>query len=297
MEARVFTPNRFLRVGHSMQLIKRFPVNRHGRDFIVSDLHGCLNLLQELLAHVDFDSQKDRLFSTGDLADRGPNSPACLQLLNKPWFHSVAGNHEDMLINYLLTLEADSVTLEHLDARANLVSNGGQWVLTELRPLMEQLPKLPELLCALPMIISVGGIEDDRFHIVHGDLLFDGNRVPNDQDLDALETPADPETRLASLAGLTAMDAYTHAIWSRRLIASDKGKSSDIMATGLSRVYAGHTILESLEQRSSHLFIDGGAFVAVRDPSRANRFGLNLIDHTHQMRYRSNGMDISHHPL
>ena len=264
---------------------------------MVGDLHGCFDILQGLLLHVAFDPRKDRLFSTGDLADRGPDSPACLRLMQEPWFHSVAGNHEDLLLNYLLTLTSDNDTPEHREARANLVSNGGAWVLTELGSLLEELPHLPELLCELPLIISVGGTGDDRFHIVHGDLQFDGYTVPTDQDLDSLEEPEDPETRLESLSCLTAMDTYTHAIWSRRLISGHKGKSSEVMADGLSRVYAGHTILESLEQRSSHLFIDGGGFVLVRDPSMATQFGLNLIDHTHQVCYRSNGPEISHHPL
>ncbi|MGL9724118.1 metallophosphoesterase [Sodalis sp. (in: enterobacteria)] len=32
----------------------------------------------------------------GDLIDRGPQSEACLPLLENPWFRSVRGNHEQM---------------------------------------------------------------------------------------------------------------------------------------------------------------------------------------------------------
>jgi len=48
---------------------------------------------------VGFDRKRDRLFSVGDLIDRGPDSKRCLSFLDEPWFHMVRGNHEDMLIN------------------------------------------------------------------------------------------------------------------------------------------------------------------------------------------------------
>lgn len=66
--------------------------NSLGRDFIVDDLHGCLDLLDIELDRVGFDPAVDRLFSVGDLIDRGPDSMGCLRLLNKPWFFAVRGN-------------------------------------------------------------------------------------------------------------------------------------------------------------------------------------------------------------
>src|SRR3546814_1255791 len=55
------------------------PSNDIGRDFIVGDLHGCLDLLQAELTRIEFDRSKDRLFSVGDLVDRGPDSMGCLR--------------------------------------------------------------------------------------------------------------------------------------------------------------------------------------------------------------------------
>ena len=80
---------------------QHLPANTVGRDFIVGDLHGCLDLLHAELARLQFEPAKDRLFSVGDLADRGPDSMGCLRLLREPWFHAVRGNHEDMLIAYV----------------------------------------------------------------------------------------------------------------------------------------------------------------------------------------------------
>ncbi|MBK8993858.1 MAG: metallophosphoesterase [Gammaproteobacteria bacterium] len=77
------------------------PPNRRGRDFVVGDLHGYLGALQDALARAGFDPGCDRLFSTGDLIDRGPDSPGCAALLGEPWFYAVRGNHEDMLLRVL----------------------------------------------------------------------------------------------------------------------------------------------------------------------------------------------------
>lgn len=57
--------------------------NTQGRDFIVGDMHGCRAMIDTLLAHVGFDGSRDRLFSVGDLVDRGPDSEGCLDLLHR----------------------------------------------------------------------------------------------------------------------------------------------------------------------------------------------------------------------
>ena len=95
----------------------KHPVNDHGRDFVVGDLHGCYERLQQLMEHVSFDSDKDRMFSVGDLVDRGPRNEDCLRLLNLPWFHPVQGNHEQMMVAYF----ADHPTGDFWE------QNGGSW--------------------------------------------------------------------------------------------------------------------------------------------------------------------------
>lgn len=73
--------------------------NKKGRDFVVGDIHGHYDLLHEELSYEGFDPERDRLFSVGDLIDRGPKSAECLELLNKVWFFAVRGNHEQMMID------------------------------------------------------------------------------------------------------------------------------------------------------------------------------------------------------
>ena len=71
-------------------LIRRFSPNRLGRDLAVGDIHGYFALLQQALDSIDFDPERDRLFSVGDLTDRGPECAKALDWLARPWFHPVS---------------------------------------------------------------------------------------------------------------------------------------------------------------------------------------------------------------
>lgn len=82
-----------------MSGVKRFGVNTAGRDFAVGDIHGHFTRLQAALDAAGFDPEIDRLFSVGDLVDRGPESGQAVAWLDKPWFHAVRGNHEQMAID------------------------------------------------------------------------------------------------------------------------------------------------------------------------------------------------------
>lgn len=77
------------------------PENTLGRDFVVGDIHGYYAALMSEMKLVGFDREKDRLFSLGDIIDRGPESAACLNLLNEDWFFMVRGNHEQMMVEAL----------------------------------------------------------------------------------------------------------------------------------------------------------------------------------------------------
>jgi serine/threonine protein phosphatase 1 len=80
--------------------VKRFAANTAGRDFAVGDIHGHFTRLQSALDAAGFDPAVDRLFSVGDLVDRGPESLDVDDwLLRKPWFHAVRGNHEQMTVD------------------------------------------------------------------------------------------------------------------------------------------------------------------------------------------------------
>lgn len=78
--------------------IDHYERNPNGRDLIVGDIHGCFSKLQEAMNAVAFDPQCDRLFSVGDLVDRGPESHHATAWLRQPWFKAVRGNHEEAAI-------------------------------------------------------------------------------------------------------------------------------------------------------------------------------------------------------
>ena len=105
-----------------MSHIKIMDMREHkGRIFFTTDLHGHFDLLHEKLREVAFDSTKDILITGGDNADRGPDSQHVLDYLNEPWFYSVKGNHEQLLI------EACEEGWSGASSRC-LYQNGGEWV-------------------------------------------------------------------------------------------------------------------------------------------------------------------------
>jgi len=112
-----------------------FEQNTKGTDFFLGDLHGMYDMLFDKLAEVDFDFDKDRVFCVGDLADRGPDSVKCIELLSQPWFHCVLGNHEDFLLGY------GGFSLWR-DPR-----NGGQWSADISSEKLKELQDLVEAKC------------------------------------------------------------------------------------------------------------------------------------------------------
>jgi serine/threonine protein phosphatase 1 len=121
--------------------LSRFSLNPNGgRDFVVGDIHGFFNLLEELLKEVGFDKSKDRLFAVGDLIDRGPQSHKVLEYLGQPWFFSSKGNHEEMVKEYH---QQES----WLNSYAR---HGGQWFIDlheyEKDAFVDALDKLPHII-------------------------------------------------------------------------------------------------------------------------------------------------------
>lgn len=150
---------------------KHFPANTKGRDFVVGDLHGSLLILEHMLKELNFNEQTDRLFSVGDLVDRGPDSLGCLRLLRKPWFHAVMGNHEDMMLR---AISGEDIWPWHV--------NGGDWF--DFLPPSERFDTKD--LCTqhvqhLPFAATVDMKDGRKFHLVHAE--FDDVQPINDSDL------------------------------------------------------------------------------------------------------------------
>ncbi|MFE1635752.1 metallophosphoesterase, partial [Acinetobacter baumannii] len=84
-----------------MGLVKVWDKEIKGKLYAVGDIHGCYNLLMNRLKEIGFDFDNDLLVAVGDLVDRGTQNLECIELLSKPWFTSVRGNHEDLCIGGL----------------------------------------------------------------------------------------------------------------------------------------------------------------------------------------------------
>ena len=80
---------------------KHFEANAVGRDFVVGDVHGHFETLEKLLESVRFDASCDRLFSVGDLVNRGPSSERALEWIEKRFAGVTKGNHERGLVQFL----------------------------------------------------------------------------------------------------------------------------------------------------------------------------------------------------
>ena len=98
-------------------IIQHFDLNSQGRDFVVGDIHGYFNLLQQKLDQVKFNPDTDRLFSLGDMIDRGPYSREVLKWIDKPWFFAIKGNHEVMCDQWY----------NNIDWQKTYAKHGGQW--------------------------------------------------------------------------------------------------------------------------------------------------------------------------
>jgi len=145
-----------------MNRIDRFKTNEIGRDFAVGDIHGCFYRLQAALDAVRFNPDVDRLFSVGDLVDRGPESEQVDSWLAKPWFHAVRGNHEQMAVDAYRADPEGHMKGMHL-------INGGSWLYA--RSSVERACYC-ELLADLPLAIEVW-TPAGLIGIVHADCPYD----------------------------------------------------------------------------------------------------------------------------
>jgi serine/threonine protein phosphatase 1 len=205
--------------------VRRLPTNRSGRDCVLGDLHGHTTALRYLLRQAAFDVRHDRLLSVGDLVDRGDYSEEAIGLLERPWFHAVRGNHEDMLI---------SVVDGRLDFE-HWAKVGGEWARSVPR---EVLASHAARLRELPLALMVG-TPGEGFNLVHAE--FFGS-----------------DTALG--AGYFSEHVRERLLWGRQLIGGTAGASPETLHRGLSPTYCGHTPVERVQTVGAQIFVDTGVF-------------------------------------
>ena len=127
---------------------------------VVGDIHGCFSKLGTALRKVQFDPEADRLFSVGDLVDRGPESSHVLEWLDHSWFHAICGNHD--LMAWRRAVGDPYPVVDH-------VKHGGQWLDLHGKPEQE---RIAQRLCQLPLAMEVDTPEG-LVGIVHADFPYD----------------------------------------------------------------------------------------------------------------------------
>ncbi len=207
---------------------KFFNKNPHGRDFVVGDIHGMFSFLESQLESLDFNPELDRVFSVGDIIDRGPESYRVLEFLNKPWFHSIKGNHEMMLI------EAKHKKTNY---RSWVKNNGGAWW-EDVDP--ETQTTIREQLSELPVAFEVA-TNTGNVGVVHAD-------VPVDQSWQDI---------IHSIYSDEEMRDYM--MWSRNRFKSIQltGETSEIK--GIDLLVMGHIPTKTPIHISNLYYIDTGA--------------------------------------
>ncbi len=209
-----------------MSKILKFGINENGRDFVVGDIHGCFTELENQLDKINFNKETDRLFSVGDMVDRGLESERCLEFLGETWFHAVKGNHEQMAIEYFESgSQYDSFSYAF---------NGGSWFIEKSK---EEQKKYADIFNLLPIAIEVE-TKNGLIGIVHADC------------------PTESWSKLDEALTNEFKDSFENmCLWNRTRI-----QTRNCMGVkDVFKVYVGHTPVNTVTAFSNVYCIDTGA--------------------------------------
>jgi serine/threonine protein phosphatase 1 len=206
--------------------VKSWDKEIKGKLYAVGDIHGCYNLLMNRLNEIGFDFENDLLVAVGDLVDRGIQNMECIELLSKPWFTSVRGNHEDLCIYGLSNRAAMQCHME----------NGGEWFYMLDGQVMRDIAKT---FSELPVALEVNH-SGKKFGFVHGHI----------------EENNWEEFKL-SFNNQSIRDAGQLAMWGRDRLDEDKKQYTHV--SGVHAVIMGHTVTTKPCKRDNCYWIDTGA--------------------------------------
>lgn len=216
--------------------VVRHALNTAGRDFVIGDVHGTMSVVAAAMNGVGFDFARDRLFSVGDLVDRGPESRRARAFIANPSIHACRGNHEDMF----LEMYEDGDTPNEDAVRFWTSRNGMSWWMDV--PQDERLA----LIAAFRTLPIVQEIETVRgiVGLVHAE-------VPHGMDWQTFTAAIEAGDKHATKS----------ALWGRTRI--EHGDDSGVR--GIDRVFCGHTITDAPRQAGNVYHIDTGSFIGVSD--------------------------------
>ena len=220
-------------------MIKFINKNINGTDYICSDIHGHFYLLEEELKRVGFKEETDRLFSLGDLIDRGDDSGQVLEWLKKPWFYAIQGNHERMLIN---AFESQSNILRH-----QWFAWGGEWAedMTD-----EEIEPFYNALSVLPIAIDIELVNGLHVGLIHAER-------PNTCDWGSVISLL----QSAKPSDVESNREISDLLWKRSQAFSTIDEVLNIeLVTNINHVFHGHAIVLDYHTITNRTFMDLGSY-------------------------------------
>ena len=199
--------------------------------YVVGDLHGSYQLLMNQLISINFNFDEDLLICTGDLIDKGKENLQCISLIEKPWFKTVRGNHEELCIKGLFDLK-----LRQLHER-----NGGEWFYN--LPFQQQ-NEIIKSFETLPIVLELE-LPEKKIGVVHADIdIHEWNAFK-----------ADIAQGDYKIQGITS--AYSNALWGRGRIKKHI-KDYDVVEN-IDEIYLGHTMVRERTQINNCYYVDVGS--------------------------------------
>ncbi|GAB3019691.1 metallophosphoesterase [Bowmanella dokdonensis] len=217
-----------------------------GRFLVVGDVHGQFDCLLRLLGHLEYDPHRDKLLFVGDLIDRGPDSLACLEMLDSPAVYACLGNHEQMALDSM----ADSSGL----MQEFWSANGGRW----FDKLTHEQQQSVQYLIVRHMSYSLEFIwKGYRIGLVHA------------------EFPAELSWQDIQSSGKPSKTQLNQMLWSRNRIRGHiRGK-----IPGVDLLVVGHTMLEDAHLEDNVFYLDTGAASMQRDSALSSpRLSVLVFD-------------------
>jgi serine/threonine protein phosphatase 1 len=234
-------------MNHNIPTIKNkfhhhYTKNIIGTDYIVGDISGCYDSLTNSLNLLNFNPLTDRLFSVGDIIDKGPQSLQSSTLIYENFFHTTKGNHEHLMIMATLTNSKPH--------HQTWIQNGGNW---HTKISHKSLIQLARDFNELPLIITVEtGLS--QFNIVHAELIKEST----------LNNPDDVVRNKDIEKWKFNSQSMHNMIWGRNIISSKnlnhtKRKIFNIFQSkSLNTTYVGHTPTKLPIQIEQQIYIDTG---------------------------------------
>lgn len=239
-----------------MSFVKKHEVNLVGNDWVVGDIHGNFKRLRKLLDNVGFNEETDRLFSVGDMIDRGPESDDFIEWCEKPWFLPVIGNHEDEMIR---CVEEDKY--EHNTWIMDMHRQAGHWIAYQPHEVQMEAYWTAS---SLPIMREIEMRDGLKYGIVHANVPY-----------------ADWEMAKDML--LYNEEAVKFCVWDRTRFQNQNQQH----VRNIDLVFVGHNVVNQVEILGNVVNIDTGAvftkFVQTDEEKAAGLFcdnGLTLVNLT-----------------